>query len=240
MCGYAVNAVVLALLTATAANAGAAPRPGVGPRPQQLGKQLDAAWEDLQSTDELIASRALLWLASHRDAAVGYLKKKLRPLNLRKGRAYFLIAQLGVPNEMAARPAFEELRYFDPRLALDDDELRKVMADNPPADRRLGEILCDLPMNTMSGGPWHWNSPDNKVYRFSWGEGHSQRDVPIAVSLVGKGGRKATWARASRAVAVLEFIGTPQARAVLADLATGHPDAAPTKAARAAWERLRR
>jgi hypothetical protein len=46
------------------------------------------------------------------------------------------------------------------------------------------------------------------------------------------------WVRAKRAVAVLEHIGTAEAREVLKGLADGEPEALPTKEARAALERL--
>jgi hypothetical protein len=42
-----------------------------------------------------------------------------------------------------------------------------------------------------------------------------------------------------RAVEVLEWLATPAARALLADLATGEPGASLTQAAKAALQRLR-
>jgi hypothetical protein len=46
------------------------------------------------------------------------------------------------------------------------------------------------------------------------------------------------WTRAVRAIVLLEHIGTPGAVAILKDMATGHPDAQPTKVARDCLERL--
>jgi hypothetical protein len=50
---------------------------------------------------------------------------------------------------------------------------------------------------------------------------------------------KVAWTRAVRGVAILEQIGTPEARMVLRQLAAGHPDAFPTKAARKSLLRLK-
>lgn len=237
MTRYGVGPLVVALFFASLTVGQAAPVPKL--YPEQIRKKLDAAWADLLSTDEQTAGRAILRLAAHRDDAVEYLKEKMRPLRLTKERAGQLLVYLASEDEKVARAAFEEFGYFDPRLALNDQELRDALSDKP-ASRRLGAVLCDLPMDGLSGEKWHWYSPNNKVYRFNCGEAISDRDVAIGVESIGAVGRKATWVRATRAVAVLEFLGTPKARAILDDLAAGHPDAAPTKAAKVAGDRLRK
>jgi hypothetical protein len=47
-----------------------------------------------------------------------------------------------------------------------------------------------------------------------------------------------TWVRAVRAIALLEHIGTSEARAILERLASGEAEALPTEQARAALARL--
>lgn len=234
---YFLRPLALTLLLASGTSTPAAPVPK--PSPEQLREELDAAWADLLSADEQVAGRALLRLASRPAEAVEYLKERLRPLKLTKERATKLLADLGCQDEKLARAAFEELGYFDPRLALGDEEIRDALLDKP-ASRRLGAVLCDLPIDGLSGEKWHWYSPDNKVYRFNCGAAVHDRDAAVNVGLIGTVGRKASWARATRAVVVLEFINTPKARAILDEMATGHPDAAPTKAAQLARQRLKR
>ncbi len=237
MSHYVVGPAIVALLLGSFGVVDAAPVPK--PNPEQVRKDLDAAWADLLSVDEQTAGRALLRIASHRDDASEYLKDKLQPLKLTKERATQLLTDLGGEDEKVARKAFEEFSYFDPRLALGDKELRDVLL-NKSASRQLGAIVCDLPINAMSGTKWHWHSPDNKVFRFNCGEAVCNRDAAISVDLIGTIDRKASWVRAIRAVVVLEFVDTPKARAILDELATGHPDAAPTKSAKLACDRLRK
>jgi hypothetical protein len=49
---------------------------------------------------------------------------------------------------------------------------------------------------------------------------------------------KKKWTRAVRAIVLLEHIGTPDATAIIKDMATGHPDAYPSKVAKEALKTL--
>ena len=51
---------------------------------------------------------------------------------------------------------------------------------------------------------------------------------------------KKKWTRAVRAIVLLEHIGTPGTVAMLKEMATGHPDAQPTRVARDALDRVER
>jgi hypothetical protein len=213
------------------------------PRPEQVRRELDMLWLDLLSADELIAGRAILKFGGQEET-VGYLKVKLFPLKLNKQRAKQLISELGSKNEKTAQLAFKTLAYFDPRLAFTDEEMRDALMDRPES-RRLGAILCDLPMDALGSGTWHWHSPDNQIYHFSHTEIVGNRNVhrnwntAIAVADIGKHGRNSNWIRATRAIAVLENIGSDEAMAIVKSMATGHPDAGPTKAAKSVLQRRR-
>lgn len=211
--------------------------------PEQVRQQLDAAWADLLSADEQVAGRALLRMASHGELAVEYLKREVRPLSLTKERATKLIADLGSGDEKKERAAFEELSYFDPRLALGYEDMLDTMFEpvarkEQPCARKLAAVLLDLPSDALKAEQFHVYTPDRKVYRFNCGREIFDRDTAIGVHLIGTAGRKATWVRLTRAIVVLEFVGGATARAVLEDLAKGDADAAPTKAAKAALRRL--
>jgi hypothetical protein len=229
--------LVVVALVFSASHLPAAPLPT--PSPEQVRKELDVLWGDLLSADELTAAHAMLQFATRTEHAVNYLKEKLSPLKLSKERASQLLADLAGDDEKAQRAAFDEFTYFDPRLALGDKELREALLDRP-VSRRLGAVLCDLPIDALEGGKWHWYSPDNKVWRFNHGEAIRDRDAAIEVAGLGPLAPKSSWRRAVRAVALLEHISTPGAVAILKDMATGHPDAAPTKAATIALERMRK
>jgi hypothetical protein len=206
------------------------------------------AWTDLLSADEQVAGRALLVFATHSSDAVPFLKEKLKPLKLTKERAAKLITDLASVDEKVATAAFAEMRYFDPRLAVGSvNDLRATLLDNPDSARRLGSLLCDMEMDAMSANQFHWYSPDNKVLRFNCGEKISNIDTSITVDNIGsetimslgKSSRKATWTRAIRAIVVLEHNGSAEALKFLEELAGGHADAAPTKAAKVACDRLK-
>lgn len=228
-------ALGLYLVHAAAVSAAPAPKPSN----EQLRSQLEALWTDLKTNDELVAGRAILSLAALRDDAVEFLAEKMQPLQLARERLDLLLVQLGGDDEKAASSAFEELCYFDPRLALDHQELQNaLLVNNQAVSRRLAAVLCDLPIDAFSGKHWHWHSPDNVVLRFN-SDSISNRDTPIGVERIGADQKKALWSRAIRAISVLEHLDTPKALAVLDRMAEGHADAGPTKAARQAIARLK-
>ena len=139
------------------------------------------------------------------------------------------------------QPAFDELCYFDPRLALNPVEAMNE-AKTPAARQRLAVIL--------------WNS--NDLSRFSGGEIEVREEagkylmndplVPdkpqsiyrLAIDYPVVKIRRPEWTRLVRAIVILEHIGGPDALAVLKEMATGHPDALPTRTAKEAVESLTR
>lgn len=210
-------------------------------RPSAIAQvDLDRAWQDLMSVDEQSAALALLKLSTRPTEAVAVIKANLRPLVLDKQRVKQLLADLAAKDAKKARAAFAEMLYLDIRLALDHKEMEDALLG--PARNRVASLICELPFDWDWPEYWHWYSPDNVVFRFSY-HGHptywDYQVVAIGVKQIGVYGRRASWIRAVRAISLLEMIGTQDARAILAEMATGHPDAAPTKAAKAALQRAR-
>ncbi len=110
-------------------------------------KQFEAYWTDLEK-DETAATRALLKLADHPKEAVSFLKTKLKPLKISSGEVKALLLKLGSENEALWKPAFEELDYFDPRLAIDLQTLMDRYTEIP-VRRRLVEILSGYAPDTL-------------------------------------------------------------------------------------------
>jgi hypothetical protein len=228
------------------------------PRPDDV----DAQWALLASTDDLVAGRAMLNIRFV--AKEKFFADKLKPLTLTEDRAKELLADLGSDDEKTWKAAYEELSYLDPRLALSvpgvvkdskgqahDERLAALLYCRPPAEAEVFK-WCKItvkinPAPPKPGTPVpvqlvianHPDKPDafktildDKGVLSGW-------SMPVAAdvaSLNAGYGQLGSWRRAVRAVAVLEHLGTPAAKKILEDMATGHADAAPTKAAKAALE----
>lgn len=191
---------------------------------------MEVLWAELEK-EELEATRALLKMSARPGEAVAFLKTAMKPLKIEPQAAMDLIVKLQSNDETVWRPAFEELEYFDPRLALG---LKDLMTDIniSPARQRLVEVF---------GGSKAGSLKDKEI-ELKWiaeqfiftSDGGSWGAEP-AVAKVGTSdwsGRKKKWTRALRAILLLEHIGTPEALAILERMASGHADAFPTKAAR--------
>lgn len=208
----------------------------------------EAAWERL-ILDDPEASRAVLDLAAMPKEAVALFAKKLEPLTADREDVKRWIADLGSENEELATAAFAKLTRFDPRLVLEPD-VAFAEARSMVAKRRLAAILVLSPDSdkfkptgfdsitvTVDGGRGTRN------YTLTLSEGGRLRSDPTNTQthpLVHRVAdiRKPSWTRDVRAVVILERIGTVEAKAILKDLATGHPDALLTQTAKTALARL--
>ncbi len=202
-------------------------------------KSMEAWWLDLEK-DELEATRALLKLADGRDETVAFLKGKMKPLTLTGERLDVLLEKLASPDENEWKPAFEELEYYDPRLAVDLETLMQIVVDAPRRQRMV---------SVLSGrDPAGLEGKKVELRKVGVGGGHNFQSTPggswwaeVDVSLVNTTATrnpKKKWTRAVRAIALLEHIGTPDAIAILKDMAGGHHLAQPTRAAAEALERI--
>jgi hypothetical protein len=202
-------------------------------------KRTDAWWADLERS-ETEATRALLNLSDRPKETIAFLKKMMKPLTLSSAQAKALLLNLGNDNEAVWKPAFEELEYFDPRLAIDLETLMDRYKESPTRQRMV-EVMSGRQAGQLAGkevslrpvgqdgfnffaqpnfGSW-W--AEHKIERINW---DSRRNF------------KKKWTRAVRAIVLLEHIGSPDAVDILKDMATGHPDAQPTKVAQEALKSL--
>ncbi len=211
--------------------------PGDEPVPADT-KQLEAWWADMEK-GETPATRAVLNLADRPQDAVNFLKTKLKPLAISPEQVKALLFKLGHKNEAVWKPAFEELEYFDPRLAIDLETLMNRYKENP-ARHRLVELLSgqdadsmkdyqDLEIRAVDSG-FNFTGKMEKGVLSWWAERRVDR-----IGLNGWGvDPKKKWTRAVRAIVLLEHLHTPDAVTILKSMAGGHPDAYPTKEAQQA------
>lgn len=200
---------------------------------------LDALWADLASADDARAALALLKLGATPHPSVAYLKAHLGPVKADPARVARLIAQLDDNDFGTRQRAAEDLEYLGKAIK---DDLEKALKGNTSAEarQRIQQLLNKLPkpIQAKEAPP----APQPGVNRVAIINGRVlingvevNNTPPPAVPQ----GPSMTWIRAVRAVALLEHIGSAEARQVLEAIAQGEPDALPTREARAALDRLK-
>jgi hypothetical protein len=206
-----------------------------GPGDKEEKKELEALWADLYK-DEPDASNAVLKLFKQPDKAVPFLKAKLRPLKLDADRCKQLLKDLGSKDEKVWKAAWDELDYLDPRLAIDLQTLMKDVSETP-ARTRMVELCSQREADSLAGKDVELR-PVGDEFNFSADNGSWWAEHRI--DRIGKypWAAKMSWVRAARGLAILEQIGSEEAVKVLEQMADGHPDAFPTKAAKESLKRL--
>jgi len=195
----------------------------------------ETLWSDLYA-DDPTAANAVLKFYKNADVAVPFLKGKLQPLKLDAHQCRQLLKELGSEDEKVWKAAWEKLDYLDPRLAIDlqtlMDEVTAV-----PARTRLVELCSPRKADSLAGKDVIIR-PAGDGFNFFDGRGSwwAEHRIERIGTQPWKG--KMAWTRAARAVAILEQINTQEAVKVLQQLASGHPDALPTKAAKESLARL--
>jgi hypothetical protein len=198
-------------------------------------------WADLASTDEAKAARALLTLAGgDPKQTVSFLRERLRPVKADPRRVSQLIAQLDNEAFDKREAAQQELAYLGKYVKAD---LQKAVQSKGSVElvqraQRLLKQLEETP--TPAAAPVLPNGAAVSVSNVNGVTEITVNGKPLDLTprVIVKRGPLPTWQRAMRAAAVLEHIGTPEARKVLELLAAGESDALPTRAAKEALKRL--
>jgi hypothetical protein len=198
--------------------------------------QMEIWWSDLEK-GEADACRALLAMSTQPEQAVKCLKDKLKPLKFDSVRLKLLLLRLGSSDEHVWNTAFEDLEYYDPRLAMDLEALMDRITE-APARQRLVEVLSGSTAGRLKDKTVGLRNL-GKYYNFfagraAFGAEHNISKINISTF----GGSKRKWTRAVRAIMLLGHIGTPDAVAILKEMATGHPEAQPTRIAKEVLDRL--
>jgi|GEM_PF-1666983 len=202
----------------------------VAPAENQL---MESWWTDLAESDPQ-SDRALLCFAATPDKTVAFMKTRLLPLTITADRVNELIVALGSDKEEFWKPADVELRYFDPRLAINLQTLMKQVTTTP-ARQRLTAVLSDRPPEMITSAMKITLRKTGEGFNFFNGQGSWWAEDQVArLNTSPWGNPKKFWTRAIRAIVILQQIGTPDAMAILKNMAGGNPDAQPTKVAQEA------
>ena len=136
--------------------------------------EMEAWWADLEKS-EAPASRASLDLYDHAKEAVPFLAEKMKPLSISSGQVKALLLKLNNANEQVWKPAFDELEYFDPRLAIGLEELMDRVTKSPGRQRMVA-ILSERDPASLAGKEielWRGNGIFNFIAdRGSWWAEH--------------------------------------------------------------------
>jgi hypothetical protein len=197
-----------------------------------------ARWADLEKADP-VATRALLWLYDRPREAVAFFKPRMKPVRIDAERVRELLKQLGSQDAAVWNPAFEELEYLDPRLAIGLEALMDEVKEAPARQRlvavmsaRKPEALEKLQIE-LKKFPGGFNFFAPKIGSW-WAESDIKR-----LNFGGDGDNSKTkWTRAVRVIALLEHLDSPDAVAILKRMSLGHEEAQPTVEARAALKRV--
>jgi hypothetical protein len=195
-----------------------------------LKKEQDECWLHLQYDEKKIMN-ALFRLAARPRETTSYLKSKVKPLKLEKKEAIKLIKDLDSDDEKIWKPAFETLSVFDPRLAMNVKDAFE-MATPGSGQTRLVALLCGLQPDVYEGMHFTFSVSDNTAM---FNSGRRGFGTSLHVNTIWS---CKEWNRLNYAVIVLEHLRTQDAIELLKLMATGHPDAEPTREAKTALKRI--
>ena len=209
---------------------------------------LDARWADLSSPDEAKAMRAALALAATPKETLAFLKDHLKPVKADPKRVAQLMKSLDSNTFLVRHQASMELEYYGKYIQKDLEAALKGDI-RPETKTRIEQLLEKLPKEPKKAEPpMPLKAQPGKSISISNINGQIQIMIdgqPIdfakmATPPTPPPGPPQAWIRASRAVTLLEHLGTPEAQAILQALASGESDALPTVAAREALERMKK
>lgn len=224
-----------ALLFAAFASAAPVPAELLADRPR-----LEQLWNELAADDLIVQVRAALALADH-PRAVEFLAKKCLPVKASAEKIREWLADLGSDDEKVWKPAFEPLRYFDPRIEFTLGEVIGMAGTDAARLRIIGlwdDLLARLVRSVHSVQlTLGQQTPTGTTVWVEWAT-EDARPGPLLRSKFTvpplDGSARSVWKQSSLAVVVLNHLNTTTSRAALDRIADGHPDALPTRTAVAA------
>lgn len=221
-------ALLLVTMLFAAGPASAAPVPT---DPKAETRRLEALWADLLSPDAVVHARAVFALLDH-PRATDFLAGKLPPVKASADQLKAWLTDLNSDDEKVRQAAFEELQYFDPRLELTPPEQVNLVT-TPNGQRLLASVWWGWSLKQLRPDTVRTElkpQPGTRAYMFTehyaGGSSGTGSDVlPVAEVAT------PAWRRVAVAALILGSKGTDESRGPLKRLATGHPDALPTRTA---------
>lgn len=205
-------------------------------------------WHELLSADESVAARAVLALSATPTETVEFLRANALALTADKGQLMGLVRQLGDRDYHVREAAQRELLAYGHTIRGELDEARRSAATlNLEARDRVRRVLGRIRIAEedekalTEGSPlakgqpyvnYVGNPPQPRVFV-------NGKPIDLTPRLITVAGPPPMYLRAARAIAVLEFIGTPDAVLVLEAVAQGDIAAPPTRQAQQALARLK-
>ena len=212
----------------------------------QTAANLDSRWADLASSDDGKATRALLALAATPKETTAFLKDQLMPVKADPKRVAQLIKQLDSTNFVVRQKATNELEYYGKYIKADLEAGIKEGA-TVEAKMRMQQLIEKMPI-AKKEEPMPIAPKARPVSSISVSNVNGQITILVDGKPINMAppaplpppGPPAQWLRAVKAIAILEHIGTPEARQQIDAMAAGENDALPTVAAREALGRLKK
>jgi RNA polymerase sigma factor (sigma-70 family) len=209
-----------------------------------------AAWADLSGTDDVKVARAILTLGATPKETVQFLKDNLYPVKADAKRVEKLIADLDSDKYPVREAAAQQLEYLGKCIKT---ELEKAAADGKSEEvkRRAKQLLERLPSDGKKKDPAGPGVGKNGAQNVQVQNNNGQiriivngavidPNAPAPAAKMLPTGPSPMWIRATRAIAILEHVGTPEATQLLEAIAGGEADALPTQQAKAALARMKK
>jgi hypothetical protein len=203
-------------------------------------KEFDEQWKQLsQSSNESV--QATLWFAKQPETT-HYIKQKLRPLKMEEKEAKQLIAKLFSEQEDEWKEAERDLVERCPLLAMPITDVW-AEAKTHAERRRLAWVLLGK-ISNHENDQYELKEHAGGVFTLvfsNWENGRQKSSIAVKVdaSVIDQINNQ-KWQRLQRAIYLLEHIGTPEAVKIIEEMATGHPEASPTKTAKEALKRIQK
>ena len=212
---------------------------------------LAAVWKDLLSSEEAKATRAALALAAKPQEAVAFLKTKLRPVKADTKTIARLVADLSNKDYQTRETAQSELQYFGKYIRNDLQTALAAAGDAETKSRitklidRLVQEENEAKFGEEKPAPANPNGGGGASVAIRTVNGVTTvfingKPIDTTPKLVTKLDPLQSWVRANRAIAILEHIGTAEAKQLLEAISLGEDTAAPTVQAQDALARLKR